>query len=443
MALHLAPGVCEVLRAAYEDRPGHFDRLLAALATPPSVTSVRCLPTVLPLQQAADTLAEHAQGQRPQVHAVLPDVLVLDNGSAEHRPILPRKVVVDMRCGTAVLRGSHVYAPAVRGATPNVQAGHPVTVLVDVQGRCKMGMKKGLLAIGAVPVGNGIAQMAMDDLFKEGACRQGLAVDMCEAIYQVHPLDAIGRLPGMDLQSIPSAVVAHVLHAQAGEAVLDLCAAPGGKTVHVAGLMANKGLVVAVDRTAAKAQRVQERARRHGLDCVVALQADSTQLVGTQPPMQLQELREHVLGLVGQAPEAVRLPAHSFDRVLADVPCSALGLRPRLRSELGTAQLLGYPDYQKQFMAQAVRLVKEGGVVVYSTCTIHAGENEGMVRWLLDTHRHLRLTPQTPQVGGPGLLGVGLSEEEASLVQRFDPVDSLDCPGFFVAKFAVGPMPPQ
>ncbi|KAG6658122.1 hypothetical protein CIPAW_04G138100 [Carya illinoinensis] len=140
---------------------------------------------------------------------------------------------------------------------------------------------------------------------------------------------------------------------------------------------------------------------------------------------------------------------HSFDRVLLDAPCSALGLRPRLFAGEETIQSLrNHAKYQRRMFDQAVQLARPGGVIVYSTCTINPGENEALVRYALDTYKFLSLAQQHPSIGGPGLLGGcefpdGYTEEwlrpgEEKLVQRFDPSGPLDTIGFFIAKFIVG-----
>ena len=81
--------------------------------------------------------------------------------------------------------------------------------------------------------------------------------------------------------------------------------------------------------------------------------------------------------------------------------------------------------------------------MVYSTCTISPLENERNVRYLLDRYPQFRLVPQTPHLGGPGLVGPGLlTSEEAALVQRFTPStqDRVQTPGFFIAKFEKRPV---
>ncbi|PWZ27842.1 putative methyltransferase NSUN6 [Zea mays] len=156
---------------------------------------------------------------------------------------------------------------------------------------------------------------------------------------------------------------------------------------------------------------------------------------------------------------------NSFDRVLLDAPCSALGLRPRLFAGEETLESLkNHSKYQRKMFDQAVKLVRPGGVIVYSTCTINPGENEALVRYALDTYKFLSLVSQAssiicniflldngsyPKVGGPGIVGScelfnktyteeWLREDEADLVQRFDPSSSVDTIGFFIAKFDVG-----
>lgn len=127
----------------------------------------------------------------------------------------------------------------------------------------------------------------------------------------------------------------------------------------------------------------------------------------------------------------------SFDRVLLDPPCSALGLRPRLAcsSSSSLSELEKFVCYQKQFIHTAVGLLKPGGYLVYSTCTIDPLENECAVSYILDHYPNLLLVAQEPHLGEVGQAGCGLDENECKLVQRFDPTGKLDTIGFFCAKF--------
>ncbi|WIA32337.1 hypothetical protein OEZ86_003175 [Tetradesmus obliquus] len=166
--------------------------------------------------------------------------------------------------------------------------------------------------------------------------QHGVAVEMEQRVYEVPSPTLDGPLKGLVmLQNLPSILAAQVLNPQTGSRVLDMCAAPGGKTTMLAQLMQGKGQVIALDR-----------------------------LYGLGPAK-----------CPGFAPE-------SFDAVLLDAPCTALGLRPRLLQQQQLSLLLETAAYQ---------LVKPGGVLVYSTCTISPAENEVNVRHALDSYPCLQL----------------------------------------------------
>lgn len=120
---------------------------------------------------------------------------------------------------------------------------------------------------------------------------------------------------------------------------------------------------------------------------------------------------------------------------MLDPPCSALGLRPKLHVDVSLSQLKAFATYQKRLIRTAVALLKPGGVLTYSTCTINTMENEGMVRHVLDTYPELRLEGIDFPVGSPGLAAAGLDDQERHRVRRFDPTGDDDTIGFFLAKF--------
>jgi methyltransferase NSUN6 len=132
-------------------------------------------------------------------------------------------------------------------------------------------------------------------------------------------------------------------------------------------------------------------------------------------------------------------PPESFHRIILDPPCSAWGLRPKLAIvQTKIEQLQSVCSYQRQFIQSAIRLLRPGGIMTYSTCTIHTNENEIMVRYILDEYPIMELLPiHNTGIGGPGWFGYGLNEDECQYVRRFDPTDASvdDSIGFFVAKF--------
>jgi 16S rRNA (cytosine967-C5)-methyltransferase len=169
-------------------------------------------------------------------------------------------------------------------------------------------------------------------------------------------------------QSRGSMLVARVLDPQPGERVLDLCAAPGAKTTHIAALMEGRGEVVAVERHAGRAKALEANARRLGASNVRVVNADAIDPVGG-----------------------------AFDRVLLDPPCSDLGTlqsRPDVRWRKDPALVERVAAEQAELLEAAAAQVRPGGVLVYSTCTISARENEQQMQTFLETHREFRLASQ-------------------------------------------------
>lgn len=158
------------------------------------------------------------------------------------------------------------------------------------------------------------------------------------------------------VQDRTAAEVAPFLGPRPGERVLDLCAAPGGKTVHLAELMGDCGEVVAADRDRSRLERVRENVRRLGLRCV----------------------RIHDLGERGE-----RLPEGGFHRILVDAPCSNTGVLMRkvdARFRIGSGELERLAALQRELLARAAGLLRPGGVLVYATCSFLPMENQDVVR---------------------------------------------------------------
>lgn len=161
--------------------------------------------------------------------------------------------------------------------------------------------------------------------------------------------DAHGSKPFADGTILPqsraSQLVAHAVDPRSGERILDLCAAPGGKTTHLAALMGDEGEVVAYERHPGRAQALRETAWRMRASCVTVVDADGRAATG------------------------------SFDRALVDPPCSGLGTL-RSRPDLRWRARPGPTELQRELLETAKRLVRPGGRVVYSTCTLARAENE-------------------------------------------------------------------
>ena len=180
-----------------------------------------------------------------------------------------------------------------------------------------------------------------------------------EAIVLASPFD----LHGSDLfergalmpQSRGSMLVGHVLAPEAGERVLDLCAAPGAKTTHLAALMQGRGTLVAVERHGGRSDALRRNCVRMGAGWVDVRTADASSLELGEP---------------------------GFDRVLLDPPCSDLGTlqsRPDVRWRKTPAMIAELAAVQRRLLDAAAQRVRAGGTLVYSTCTISPDENERLV----------------------------------------------------------------
>jgi 16S rRNA (cytosine967-C5)-methyltransferase len=163
-----------------------------------------------------------------------------------------------------------------------------------------------------------------------------------------------GELPaGMVIQDAASIAVGNAVEAAPGMKVLDLAAAPGGKTLHLLDQVGEEGTVVAVDR---HARRVRAAARR-------APGAHWVRADGEHPPF----------------------GPHVFDRVLLDAPCSGLGTlrrRPEIRLRVDEAMVGALGDAQRRLLSAALELVADGGRLVYSVCTVTPEETVAVVEGL-------------------------------------------------------------
>lgn len=163
----------------------------------------------------------------------------------------------------------------------------------------------------------------------------------------------------MHVQDLASQLCCLALDPQPGETVLDVCAAPGGKTFTIAELMQDQGHVYAYDLHENRVSLIRKGAAALKLTCITAQTGDARET---------------------EKPQA--------DRVLCDVPCSGYGVirrKPEIRYK-PLAETEALPEIQYQILEAAAKAVKPGGVLVYSTCTVLKRENEDVVRQFLAAH---------------------------------------------------------
>ncbi|XP_069111480.1 tRNA (cytosine(72)-C(5))-methyltransferase NSUN6-like isoform X2 [Argopecten irradians] len=425
----------EQLSRSKDDGCAEYEKLLNRLGTPPLYTTLRTNPLAgKNREDLLDTVkTEIAKNYKekgwkePNVyyHTVLKDLIVVDGrGPNLDLEKHDKKVVVDLACGMAVLRGADVFAQGIMGCSIEMAEEDSVSVYCDVNSTCLKGSTK-FQDSTMTFVGNGKACLSRETLFCSKVKVSGVGVSMTKPLYEAPCLtDLCTHL--IFPQNIPSVVVGVAVNPQKGETILDMCASPGGKTVHIASLMAGEGRLIALDKTPAKIDKIKKNAENWNIDFIETYPFDARQSCKDS----------------ADASGGPPYPPEMFDCVLLDGPCSALGQRPTSKNQMSLNSLKSYPVLQKQLFQQAVKLLRPGGTLVYSTCTITLEENEELVSWALQKFPCLSLDTMEPHLGNKGRFCEGLSSEDRDKLQLFLPGSSeeispdTDTIGFFIAKFS-------
>lgn len=171
------------------------------------------------------------------------------------------------------------------------------------------------------------------------------------------------------VQDESSMLVAKALGPKPGEYILDSCAAPGGKTTHIAELMKNSGKVISVDLHEHKVKLIAEQVNRLQLSNVETMAMDSRKL-------------------------ETKFKNETFDRILVDAPCSGLGVirrKPDIKYQKKEQDIQHLSTIQSTILSSVAPLLKKGGTLVYSTCTMDKEENEEVVKKFLVDHTDYEL----------------------------------------------------
>ncbi len=204
------------------------------------------------------------------------------------------------------------------------------------------------------------------------------------------------------VQDEASQLISHLVAPRSGEQILDLCAGTGGKTLHLAALMENRGRIRAVDLHPDKLRLLGEEANRLGAT-----------IITTHP------------GDANAPPEAFR---SAFDRVILDAPCSGLGTlrrNPEIRWRIIPSEIKTAMSLQKRLLANAADCVKPDGILVYCVCAVTHEENESVVADLLAARPAFKRIP--PKSVSPELI------EGNGFFRTFPHRHGMD--GFFAAAF--------
>lgn len=205
------------------------------------------------------------------------------------------------------------------------------------------------------------------------------------------------------VQDRSSMLVGHVVNPQSGQIVMDVCAAPGGKTTHLAERMKDQGRIIAFDIHPHKIDLIQANANRLGLNAIEAECWDATQLYADY---------------VEQA-----------DRVLVDAPCSGLGIirrKPEIRYTKTVDDIHNLKAVQLEILNTSAKYVKKNGQLIYSTCTIDIEENSRNIQRFLDQNPNFELDDLNSDI--PSDL-----RQPTKYLQIMPGEHDLD--GFFIARF--------
>ena len=222
------------------------------------------------------------------------------------------------------------------------------------------------------------------------------------------------------IQDEASQLIASIVDPKPGERILDACAAPGGKTTHMAQAMENRGEIYALDVSNGKLDLIEEICERLGIGIVKIIKGDALR--------------------------ALPLPQGMvFDRVLADVPCSGFGTlrkNPDLKWRRGEKDIRRLSDLQLSILDNLSAYVKGKGILVYSTCTVFHEENEDVVEKFLETHPEFELEPIDRVASDiSACRQAGIADDKAEIFRpfiqngyfkTFPPKNEMD--GFFAAR---------
>lgn len=203
------------------------------------------------------------------------------------------------------------------------------------------------------------------------------------------------------VQDISSMLVGKVMNPEENSLVLDVCSAPGGKTTHMATLMNNTGQVVSRDIYEHKLKLIKASCKRLNLTNVNVEEYDAM------------KIDKDSIG--------------KFDYVLADVPCSGLGIirrKPEIKYK-EKEEFRDLPPIQKKILENASKYVKKGGTLIYSTCTIQDSENIDVINEFLQKNKNFELAPINE-------VKVDLDNQEKGYMKIYPNIHEMD--GFFISK---------
>ena len=360
------------------------ERLVYSLARPSKRFAIRTTTTKISREELSEIFNE--EGWKVSNHPYLDEMLTIETKGPNIVPYLSStpRMIIDKIAAESVLVGSDLFGVGIR-RMPKFDIGDQISLLSP---------KEQIVAIGVSRIDSKTPKS------------KGIAVFNKKSFYNVPSIRNMGLLESglAQSQSIPASYVSHLLEPKEGDVIVDLCAAPGGKSTSASLLSNNKAKIIAFDRSKKRLRKMEDIVRNQELSNIQMIKADS-----------IQYIKEHTV---------------KADKVIVDPSCSAIGVRPKIFDDTTNSDVLNSANYQKSFLWAASKIVRKGGIITYSTCTTEPEENEKVITYAIES-LGLKLTEPNLLLGTTGEeTNDGL---ELEFMRRFYP-DTFDTPGFFVAK---------
>ena len=252
-----------------------------------------------------------------------------------------KEIIVDNQAAEMIYQGADVFVPGVKRA--NKVKKNDIVKVTNQEG---------------IVVAKAKALMRHHEILTK---KYGIAAKNLVSPYQVPSLEQSGlKNYPIYFQSIPAFLTAMNLEPQSKERILDCCAAPGNKTLHLSELLRNESKIIAVDRSEKRMQKLRNNIEKFKI--------------------------KNISIRIGNIIDLSKTWTVRFEKILVDPPCSSLGLRPRLVFNTTIKMIKDLSKYQKAIIYACNKLLKPGGTIVYSTCTITKEENEEVVKQFVEKY---------------------------------------------------------
>ncbi|MBD3193088.1 MAG: methyltransferase domain-containing protein [Candidatus Heimdallarchaeota archaeon] len=359
-------------------------KLLTALSRPVREFAVRVTLTKATRKEIAEFFEKNSWKASP--HPLLEEMILIQTKGPRALPYLPAtpRITCDKIAAENVFIGANLFWPGVQ-KVPKLRKEEQVSITSPLDQ---------IVAIGISNMHSGERKTS------------GIAIRTIQSFYEVPSLRKLGFHGSGKVysQSLPAAYVAHVLNPKPREVIVDLCAAPGGKATSAAILTRDKAKIIAFDRSKKRIKKMQQLIKQQQLTSIRIIRANS-----------IEYFKSHNI---------------RADKVIVDPSCSAIGVRPKMYEKTTDKEIISVSKYQKSFLWVAEKILRKGGTITYSTCTLEPEENEKVIAYAVQELGLKEIEPELVMGTKGEDTGDGLELES---MRRFYP-DQFDTPGFFVAK---------